>query len=75
VQAPVTVIYGSADDAAFGTHSLRMYAAIRHDKRELVCLDGANHYFIGQPNILADLVDRLVGIAENENRWEHTHGH
>lgn len=63
VSAPVTVIYGSADDAAFGSHALRMYEAIGHDRRRLICLDGANHYFIGQPALLAELVDHLAKLA------------
>jgi len=63
VDVPVTVIYGSADDAAFASHSERMYDSISHDRRELVCLDGANHYFIGQPEVLNGLADRIVALA------------
>jgi pimeloyl-ACP methyl ester carboxylesterase len=63
VAAPVTVVYGSADDAAFGSHSLRMFDLVGHDRRTLVRLDGANHYFVGQPELLAELVHRLAGIA------------
>jgi pimeloyl-ACP methyl ester carboxylesterase len=63
VQAPVTVIYGSGDDAAFPSHAQRMYDSISHERRELTCLEGASHYFIGQPDKLAELVKLLVEIA------------
>ncbi len=63
VQSPVTVIYGSGDDAAFPSHAKRMYDSVGHDRRDLICLDGANHYFIGQSEKLAELVVRLTTIA------------
>jgi pimeloyl-ACP methyl ester carboxylesterase len=63
VGVPVTVIYGTSDDAAFPSHAQRMFDSIQHDRKELVPLDNANHYFIGQPESLLNLRDRIVGIA------------
>lgn len=70
LDARVTVIYGSGDDAAFPSHAQRIYDSVRHERRELICLDGANHYFIGQPGKLAELVERLTLIARGANRRE-----
>jgi alpha-beta hydrolase superfamily lysophospholipase len=61
VRAPIMVVYGSADCAAFPSHARGMYDAIGHDDRELVEIKGADHYFQGRP----DLADRMCDhIAE-----------
>jgi pimeloyl-ACP methyl ester carboxylesterase len=64
VDAAVTVIYGSGDDAAFPSHSQRMFDSVTHDRKQLICLDGANHYFIGQPDKLTELTELMVKLAQ-----------
>ncbi|GAA3930932.1 alpha/beta fold hydrolase [Microbacterium soli] len=58
VQAPVLVVYGSADCAAFPSHARGMADAVRHDDVELVEIEGADHYFQGRP----DLARRMSSI-------------
>ena len=51
VSTPVLVMYGSADGAAFPAHALAMYEAARPERRELIEIKGADHYFSGQPDL------------------------
>lgn len=63
VRAPVQVIYGSGDCAAFPSHAGQMYAAVAHDDRELVRIDGADHYFQGRPDLAEVMCDHIVTWA------------
>lgn len=60
VGAPVMVVYGSADCAAFPSHARGMYDAVRHDRRELVEIAGADHYFQGTPELAVRMCDHIV---------------
>lgn len=50
VSAPVQVLYGTADQVCFPSHARALFDAVPHDRKELVALDGATHYFAGQPD-------------------------
>lgn len=63
VTVPVQVVYGSADCAAFPSHAEQMYAAIGHDEKALVRIDGADHYFQGRPDLAEVMVDHIVAWA------------
>jgi len=60
VQAPVMVVYGSADCAAFPSHARTMYDAVSHDRRELVEIKGADHYFQGRPDLARIMCDHIA---------------
>ncbi|MET0133048.1 MAG: hypothetical protein ABW215_05595, partial [Kibdelosporangium sp.] len=60
VAAPVMVVYGSADCAAFPSHARGMYDAVPHDRRELVEITGADHYFQGTPHLATAMCDHIV---------------
>jgi alpha-beta hydrolase superfamily lysophospholipase len=60
VQAPVMVVHGSADCAAFPSHARDMYDAIAHDRRELVEIKGADHYFQGRPDLAERMCDHIA---------------
>ena len=60
VSTPVLVMYGSADGAAFPAHARAMFDAARPDRRELIEITGADHYFSGQPVLQELAIDRLV---------------
>jgi pimeloyl-ACP methyl ester carboxylesterase len=66
VSVPVQVIYGTADQAAFPSHARALYDAVAHKDKELVELRGANHYFIGQPDLIRQCVAEMV-------RWAREH--
>ncbi|MFC6086906.1 alpha/beta hydrolase [Sphaerisporangium aureirubrum] len=63
VKAPVLVVSGSADCAAFPSHARGMYDAVGHDRRELVEIKGADHYFQGRPDLAAAMCDHIVEWA------------
>jgi dienelactone hydrolase len=50
VGAPVLSITNTADDAVPPSHSVRMFAAIAHDRKETLAISDANHYYFGQPD-------------------------
>ncbi len=64
VSVPVLVIYGTADQVCFPSHAQALYDAVPHDRKELIAVDGATHYFAGQPQH----VDRAVAIIVD---WLH----
>jgi pimeloyl-ACP methyl ester carboxylesterase len=67
VSAPVLVMYGTADQACFRSDALSFYDAIAHDRKELVAIKGATHYFQGQPELLEQAVTKMVSwLREHE---------
>lgn len=67
VSVPVLVLYGTADQAAFPSHARQLFDAVGHDDREIVALEGANHYFIDQPDHVAAAVDTMVDWARRHD--------
>ena len=67
VSVPVLVVYGTADQAAFPAHAQQLFDAVKHEDRELVALEGANHYFIDQPDHVATAVDTMVDWARRHD--------
>lgn len=63
VSVPVQVVYGTADTAAFPGHAKAMYEAVKHDRRELVAIEGADHYFRGQPGLARRMCEHIVDWA------------
>jgi pimeloyl-ACP methyl ester carboxylesterase len=60
IQAPVHIIYGTADTAAHPTHAREMYEAARPESRSITAITGAGHYFENQPDLLAEACDDLA---------------
>jgi alpha-beta hydrolase superfamily lysophospholipase len=54
VTVPVLSITNTADDAVPPSHSVRMFAAIKHADKEAASINGANHYYFGQPEKAAE---------------------
>jgi len=50
LKVPVLIIANSADDGCPPSHNQMMFDAIRHDRKQLVTIAGANHYYFGQPD-------------------------
>ena len=50
---PTLVIGNMADDACTPSHTSRLFEAIAHADKQLVEIDGATHYYAGQPDKLA----------------------
>ncbi len=45
---PTLVISNGADDACTPSHAKRLYNAVANDNKELVEIEGATHYYLGQ---------------------------
>ena len=56
INCPVLVIGNLADDACTPSHTHRLFEAVGHDRKKLVEIDGANHYYFGQDDKLAEAV-------------------
>ncbi len=56
VSVPVLVVGNLADDACTPSHTRRLFEAVGHDRKELVEIDGATHYYFNQPQQLAEAV-------------------
>ena len=56
ISVPVLAIENSADDGCTPSHAARIYAGVQHDDKELHVVKGATHYYIGQPDKMAEAV-------------------
>jgi alpha-beta hydrolase superfamily lysophospholipase len=66
VTVPVLVVYGTADSAALPHHARESYDAAPPERRKLVALSGATHYFAGQPELLEHACDEIASWLETE---------
>ncbi len=57
ISKPVLVIGNSADDACTPSHTHRLFDAVKHENKQLAEIKGANHYYFGQKQQLADAVN------------------
>jgi pimeloyl-ACP methyl ester carboxylesterase len=60
IKVPFLVIDNSADDACTPSHADRIYAGIGHDDKERHTIKGATHYYIGQPDKMAEAVGLTI---------------
>lgn len=49
ISKPVLVINNTADEACTPSHAQRLFDGVGHDDKELRHIEGASHYYIGQP--------------------------
>lgn len=66
VGVPVLVMLGTADQVCFPSHARTLYDAVPHDRKQLVALDGATHYFTGQPEHVQRAVDTIADWLRRE---------
>ena len=57
ITVPTLVVGNGADDACTPSHTSRLFEALRQDDRSCVTIAGANHYYAGQKDKLAECVD------------------
>lgn len=65
VTIPVQIVYGTADNAVFPSHAAAMFNAVTAERRELIALQGADHYFRDRPDLKAEMCDHIA-------RWAHS---
>jgi pimeloyl-ACP methyl ester carboxylesterase len=56
ISIPALVVGNTADDACTPSHTHRLFNAIGHSRKKMVEIKGANHYYFGQPDKLAEAV-------------------
>jgi len=59
-RTPVLQIENQADDAVPATHNPAIHSALATPDKELVSIQGATHYYLGQPEQLRQCIDTLV---------------
>ncbi len=57
---PVLQIENGADDAVPATHNPAIFAALATPDKQLVHIDGATHYYLGQPEQLEQCISTVV---------------
>lgn len=67
VSVPVLVAYGTADNTAFESHARALYEGVEHAERELYPIAGADHYFTGNPGMVAAFCDKVVAWLEEHD--------
>lgn len=67
VSVPVLVVYGTGDGAALPHHAQAAYDAAPPDRRTIVAINGATHYFAGQPELLAEACDEITSWLTRQN--------
>ncbi|MBN8293291.1 alpha/beta hydrolase [Rhodobacter sp. NTK016B] len=58
-RTPVLQIVNGADDAVPATHNPAIRAALATKDQSYVELDGATHYYLGQPELLAECIETV----------------
>jgi pimeloyl-ACP methyl ester carboxylesterase len=61
IKAPLLVIENSADDAAPQPHPGMIFAAATSSDKQMRIIKGANHYYVGQPELLNEAVKVIGG--------------
>jgi alpha-beta hydrolase superfamily lysophospholipase len=56
ISVPVLVIENSADDACTPSHTRRIFEGVGHGDKEIQVIQGASHYYLGQPDKMAKSV-------------------
>jgi pimeloyl-ACP methyl ester carboxylesterase len=64
---PTLVVGNGADSACTPSHTRRLYEAIPHDEKEQHEIEGATHYYMGQP-------EKLTACIEIYSGWLEAHG-
>jgi pimeloyl-ACP methyl ester carboxylesterase len=68
--APVLQIENTADDAVPATHNPTIYAALATPDKRLLRIEGATHYYVGQPQLLAQCIDAVIGWSRHKGLLE-----
>ena len=66
VRTPVLQIENTADDAVPATHNPAIHAALATPDKEYVRIEGATHYYVGQPELLARCIATIVDWTERK---------
>lgn len=70
ISVPALVIGNTADDGITPSHTHQLYDAVGHDDKEMHWIEGANHYYFGQPDKAAESAAVCVDWLQRKNLLE-----
>lgn len=56
----------NADDGITPEHTHKLYSSIKHDNKELVWIEGANHYFFGQRELADEAAQKCAAWMQQK---------
>ena len=65
-RTPVLQIENMADDAVPATHNPAIRAALATPDKEYKAIEGATHYYLGQPDHLRQCIDTVIGWSRRK---------
>jgi len=65
-RTPVLQIENTADDAVPATHNPAIYAALATPDKRFLQIQGATHYYVGQPELLKQCTDTVLGWSREK---------
>ena len=63
---PVLQIENEADDAVPASHNPIIHAALATKDKEMISIEGATHYYLGQPQQLAICIDAVMSWSRRK---------
>jgi len=60
VSKPVLVVGNTADDACTPSHTDALFDAVTHERKAKIEIKGANHYYMGQPELAAEATGAVL---------------
>ena len=66
-RTPVLQIENTADDAVPATHNPAIHRALATPDKRLLRIEGATHYYVGQPELLKECTDALVAWSREKH--------
>ena len=60
VSKPVLVVGNTADDACTPSHTHALFDAVTHKRKAKVEIEGANHYYMGQPELAGEATGAVL---------------
>ena len=66
ISCPVLVVGNRADNACTPSHTYRLYESVGHDDKELHEVEGATHYYSGQPEHLQTAIGHIRDWMEKK---------
>ena len=65
-RTPVLQIENTADEAVPATHNPTIYAALATQDKRFLQIQGATHYYVGQPELLKQCTDAVLGWSREK---------
>jgi pimeloyl-ACP methyl ester carboxylesterase len=67
---PVLQIENTADDAVPATHNPAIHEALATEDKRYVQIEGATHYYLGQPELLNECLETVMGWSREKGLLE-----